>query len=79
MNQVVIEEISGVVYPVNVFISDIYGNYSTLLGVINPGPVPPQIEYVNQIPMVFKNAPIIKITMIDENQCEIYSDLVCQI
>lgn len=78
MNQVVIEGISGVTYPVNVFISDIYGNYNTLLGVINPGPVPPQVEYVNQIPAVFKTAPIIKITLIDDNECEIYSDLVCQ-
>jgi hypothetical protein len=79
MNQVVIEEITGVVYPVSVFISDIYGNYNTLLGIINPGPVPPQIEYVNQIPVVFNNAPIVKITLIDDNQCEIHSDLICQI
>lgn len=78
MNQVVIEEITGVEYPVSVFISDIYGNYKTLLGIINPGPVPPQVEYVNQIPAVFNNAPIIKITLIDDNECEIYSDLLCQ-
>lgn len=76
LSQVVIEGISGVTYPVRVYISDIYSNYQTLLGIINPGPVPPQVEYVDEIPSVFNNAPIIKITLIDDNDCEIYSDLV---
>lgn len=79
MNQVVIEEITGVLYPVEVYISDIYGNYRTFLGTINPGPVPPQIEYDNEIPSIFNNAPIIKLTLIDSNECEIYSDLICQL
>jgi hypothetical protein len=79
MNLVVIEAISGVTYSVSVYISDIYGNYKTLLGNINPGPVPPQIEYLSEIPSVFINAPIIKITLNDGNDCEVYSDLICQL
>ncbi len=79
MNIIVIEGISAVTYPVQVYISDIYGNYSTYLGNINPGPVPPQVEYTNEIPEVFKNAPIIKLTLNDDNDCEIYSELIRQI
>lgn len=75
----VLEEISGATYPVKVYISDIYGNYSTLLGIINPGPVPPQVEYINEIPEIFNNAPIIKLTLTDNNECEIFSDILGEI
>ena len=35
MNQVRITEISGGTYPIDVYISDVYGNYQSLLGTIN--------------------------------------------
>lgn len=79
VNQVILEGISGATFPVNVYISDIYGNYLTLLGIINSGPVPPEIEYVSEIPTVFKNAPIIKLIMTDDNNCEIFSDIIGEI
>ena len=56
MTQVRITEITGGTYPIDVYISDVYGNHQTLLGTINPGPVPPIVEYNTVIPSIFQTA-----------------------
>ena len=77
MNQVRITEISGGTYPINVYISDVYGNYQSLLGTINSGPVPPTVEYNNIIPSIFSTAPEIMLTLTDNNGCSIFKILQC--
>lgn len=77
-NQVVVTEISGGAYPINVFISDVYGNYEYFLGTINSGPVPPQIEYNTVIPSIFQTAPEILLKMVDDNNCQVFKILTCQ-
>ena len=77
MIQVRITEISGGTYPIQVYISDVYGNYQTLLGTINPGPVPPTVEYNNTIPSIFNTAPEIMLTLTDNNGCSIFKLLQC--
>jgi ABC-type glycerol-3-phosphate transport system substrate-binding protein len=72
MIQVRITEISGGTYPIDVYISDVYGNYQTLLGTINTGPVPPTVEYNNTIPSIFNTAPEIMLTLTDNNGCSIF-------
>jgi len=79
MTQVGITEISGGIYPISVFISDIYGNNSTLLGTIISGPVPPTVNYNNVIPTIFNTAPIVKITIIDNYGCERSKNLECEL
>lgn len=75
-NQVVVTEISGGTPPINVFISDIYGNYETFLGTINTA-VPPNIEYNTVIPPIFQTAPEILLKMVDANNCQVFKVLTC--
>ena len=77
MTQVRITEISGGTYPIDVYISDVYGNYQTLLGTINTGPVPPTVEYNTTIPSIFNTAPEIMLTLTDNNGCSIFKILQC--
>ena len=77
MTQVRITEISGGTYPISVYISDVYGNNSTLLGTITPGPVPPTVEYNTTIPSIFNTAPQIMLTLVDANNCSIFKLLDC--
>ena len=77
MTQVRITEISGGTYPIDVYISDVYGNNQTLLGTINTGPVPPIIEYNTVIPSIFNTAPEIMLTLTDNNGCSIFKLLQC--
>jgi hypothetical protein len=53
MVQIRITEISGGTYPIQVILSDIYGNNATTLATINPGPVPPVQTYNSTIPSIF--------------------------
>ena len=77
MTQVRITNISGGTYPISVYISDVYGNNSTLLGTITPGPVPPTVEYNTTIPSIFNTAPQIMLTLVDANNCSIFKLLDC--
>ena len=77
MTQVRITEISGGTYPISVYISDVYGNNQTLLGVIGSGPVPPTVEYNTVIPPIFANAPEIILKLVDDNNCEVFKILSC--
>lgn len=77
MIQVRITEITGGTYPIDVYISDVYGNNQTLLGTINPGPVPPIVEYNTVIPSIFNTAPQIMLTLTDNNGCSIFKLLDC--
>lgn len=77
MTQVRITDISGGTYPINVYIADVYGNNQTLLGTINPGPVPPIVEYNTVIPSIFNTAPQIMLMMVDANGCSLFKILDC--
>ena len=77
MIQVRITEITGGTYPINVYISDVYGNHQSLLGTINPGPVPPIVEYNSTIPSIFNTAPEIMLTLTDNNGCSVFKILEC--
>ena len=77
MTQVRITEISGGTYPIQVYIADIYGNNSTLIGTINDGPVPPTVKYNTVIPSIFQNAPQIMLTLVDSNNCVVFKILDC--
>jgi hypothetical protein len=77
MVQIRITEISGGTYPIQVILSDIYGNNATNLATINPGPVPPVQTYNSTIPSIFETAPEILLTLIDDNGCQIFKILDC--
>lgn len=77
MNQIRINEISGGTYPISVYISDIYGNNSSLLGVVSSGPVPPVVYFNSIIPSIFLTADQIMLSLIDDNNCEIFKILDC--
>ena len=77
MNQIRINEISGGTYPISVYISDIYGNNSSLLGVVSSGPVPPVVYFNSVIPSIFLTADQIMLSLIDDNNCEIFKILDC--
>ena len=75
MTQVRITDISGGTYPINVYIADVYGNHQTFLGQINPGPVPPVVEYNTIIPAIFETAPEIMLLLVDANNCQVFKIL----
>ena len=77
MKQVRVESISNGEFPVDVYISDVYGNNTTLLGTIDPGPVPPQVFYNTVIPEIFQNAPQVMITLTDNNGCDLFKIVDC--
>ena len=78
MVQVRITEITGGTLPINVFISDIYGNNQFQLGTIVTGTtVPPTISYNTTIPPIFQTAPQIMLTLIDDVGCQAIKILDC--
>ena len=77
MTQVRITDISGsTAYPFSVYISDVYGNYQTLIGTISSA-VPPTVYYNTVIPSIFQTAPQIMLTLVDSNNCSIFKILDC--
>jgi hypothetical protein len=77
MTQVRITEISGGTFPINVYISDVYGNNQTLIGVISSGTVPPTVKYNSTIPEIFNTAEEIILKLTDSDECEIFKILQC--
>lgn len=75
MTQIRISSVSGAV-PISVYISDIYGNNSYLLGTItNTGLIPPDAPFYP--PSLFDAAPQVMLTLIDNNGCEKFKILDC--
>jgi hypothetical protein len=79
MVQIRITDISGGAYPINVFISDVYGNNQTLIATIESGPVPPVQVYNSTIPSIFETAPQIMLKLVDANGCETFKILNCDL
>jgi hypothetical protein len=77
MIQVRIEAISGCTYPMSVYVSNIFGNYETLIGTINPGPVPPSESFSSTIPEIFDTAPEIMVKVVSSEGCETTKILEC--
>jgi hypothetical protein len=75
MVQVRITEITGGTFPIQAFISDIYGNNQFLLGTISG--VPPTVYYNTTIPTIFQTAPEIMLRLVDANGCESVKILDC--
>lgn len=76
MIQIRITEISGGTLPINVYLSDIYGNNQSLLGTIT-STVPPTQTYNSTIPTIFETAPEVMLTLVDANNCQVFKILDC--
>jgi len=75
MNQIRIEAVSGST-PISVYIADVYGNNTTLLGTItDTGVIPPAARFFP--PTLFSSAPSIMVLLIDNNGCEKFQILDC--
>lgn len=73
MTRLEITGITGVI-PINVYVSDYYGNYRTLLGTIS-SPVPPSVVYY--LPDLYDNVPMVKLIMTNSGGCELDENIVC--
>ena len=78
MTQIRIDGITGVTYPVDLYVADIYGNNRYFLATISSGPVPPELAYTT-LPPIFETAPSVMLIMIDANDCQKFEILPCQI
>ena len=78
MTQIRIDGITGVTYPVDLYVADIYGNNRYFLATISSGPVPPELAYTT-LPAIFDTAPSVMLIMIDANDCQRFEILPCQI
>jgi len=77
MTRVEITSVTGGTYPINVYVSDIYGNYETLIYTITSGnPIPPETGVT--LSTVFATAPAILLKMLDANGCERIQLLECR-
>lgn len=75
MTQIRISAVSGAT-PIDVFISDVYGNNQSFIGTItNTGVIPPDASFFP--PALFNSAPQIMLTLIDNNGCEKFTILDC--
>jgi hypothetical protein len=77
MSKIQIDLISGVTYPVDLYVSDVYGNNKTFVSTITSGPVPPIIDFTS-LPTIFNTAPAVMITMVDANLCEKFEIAICE-
>jgi len=77
MSKIQIDLISGVTYPVDLYVSDVYGNNKTFVSTITSGPIPPAIDFTS-LPAIFNTAPAVMITMVDANLCEKFEIAVCE-
>lgn len=75
MTQIRIEAVTGET-PINVYISDVYGNNESLIGTItNTGLIPPAALFYP--PSLFNNAPAIMLTLIDNRGCKKFEIIDC--
>lgn len=68
MKQARIIEVSGGTLPIDVIISDKYGNNSASIGTIN-STVPPTVVFNATIPPLLQTADEVLLTLIDANNC----------
>lgn len=72
MSQVILEMItSGTTYPVDIYVSDIYGNNSVLVETIISASTP-STTYVITIPEIFEDLDEIMVTLVDANDCSVF-------
>lgn len=76
MIQITIDNIYDATLPVSVYISDIYGNNKIFLGLIENS-VPPSVDFYVNSPSPFDDAPIITLTLEDNNSCVISTTNLC--
>lgn len=76
MAQIRIDFIQNGELPINVFISDIFGNNKSLIGVINSS-VPPIVTYNTTLPEIFDTAPSVMVSLVDSKNCEISKVINC--
>lgn len=71
-------EITGVTgtMPIDVYVSDYYGNNKTYLGTLNSPIPPPAIFY---LPETFDDVPMVKLILTDNSGCELDNNIVCTI
>jgi hypothetical protein len=68
--QIEIASITGS-FPADVYVSDVYGNNLTYLGILNAVP------QIFNLPSLFNFAPAVIITIIDSNGCEVFQIKEC--
>lgn len=77
MKRIVLTGITGSTYPISVYIADLNLNNQTLIGTINTGPVPPQVDFYSTIPSVFQTANEVIILLKDSLGCQLFSLNLC--
>jgi hypothetical protein len=78
MTQVRIDSITGVNYPIDIYVADVYGNNRIYLATVVSGPVPPELAYTT-LPPLFDNAPAVMVIVIDANNCEKFEIVPCTV
>lgn len=76
MIQIVVDDVSGSTFPVNVFVSDIYENNVLFLGQIT-GETQLPAEYYISPPSVFINSPQFRLFLEDDNNCDKSETNIC--
>ena len=77
MTRIEISAVTGGTPPINVYVSDYYGNYETLIYTITSGnTIPPATGAT--LSSTFATAPAILLKMVDANGCEKIELLECR-
>lgn len=75
MIQIIVNDVSGHTYPVDVYISDIYENNKVFLGTITGSSELPS-EYIISPPSIFENTPQFNL-ILEDVDCEKTSTNTC--
>lgn len=74
MTQLIINNVTGLTLPYDVYICNVYGNDCQIVATVNTT-IPPQA--VITLPIEFENAPAIGVKVIDVTGCEKFIVLNC--
>ena len=74
MTSITLNSITGLTYPYNIYVCDVYGDNCTYILQINK-PVPSSVEIV--LPPPFNFAPAVVIKIITSDVCERFNIINC--
>jgi hypothetical protein len=76
MTSIEITNISGLSYPYEIYVCDVFGNQCVLIATINTS-VPPSNSFI--LPSQFNNAPAVGVKIITSNDCERFEIVNCNL
>ena len=76
MTSIEIANITGLSYPYQIYVCDVFGNQCVLIATINTS-VPPSTNFI--LPSQFDNAPAVGVKIMTSDGCERFEIVYCNV